>query len=417
MSILEFSTSVDIAARACQFCGDFRLNSFDDISPQAREIAFAYDKLRVAELQRIVWRFATRRAVLRPIDTTTMGLVPALWSSTAVYTLGSIVSYNGLIYVSQGFPLVGVTPDTPPLWSPYFGPMTISVWQNPAGTSTNPPNIGYYAGELVYYPAAENYVIYVSLSNANTDTPGAYPNWDPTIIYKRGDTVIYPSQGQLLSEPGDIPVFSSPGNIPVFSSATGPWQSQSDLNLNDIPGSDGNWVLVPAPNQLQFRTGQNWVQLDATLQGLNIIYPLGVGPCTDSSTRNIYKLPNGYLKHAPDQTDPNVITRVMSFMSAAPTDAQFENGYMVTSEIQSVMLRFIADMTDVTKMDDLFCEALAARIARDIHPAIVEKSEQGKVLMRTRAAYKEAIADARSNDAVERGASAQPQSPYLTVRF
>jgi hypothetical protein len=294
--------------------------------------------------------------------------------------------------------------------------MTISAWNNPTGTNTTSPNSGYYAGELVYYPAAENYTIYVSLVNANTDIPGVYPNWDSSIIYARGDTVIYPASGQLLSEPGDIPVFST-GGIAVNSAATGPWQSTRDLNAAVIPGFEGSWVLVPVPGQAQTRTGQKWLQLDATLEGTNIVYPLGVGPVTDSSTRNIYKLPNGFLKHAPDQSNPNQILRVMGVVSAAPTDAQFENGYMVTSEVRNLMLRFVADMTDVTRMDDLFCEALAARIARDIHPVIVEKADQGKVLARTRMAYKEAIADARMNDAVERNASAQPQSQYVSVRF
>lgn len=415
MAVQEYLTNVDIGARACQFCGDYRLFSFQDPSPQAREIAFAYDKLRLAELQRIVWRFATKRAVLRPINSTTMQLMPAVWVSTIPYGLGSVVSYNGLLWVSIGWPTVGATPDATPLWVPYFGPLTADVW---GSSSVNPATVGYFAGELVYYPATEAYSVYVSLQNGNTDTPGVTPTWDSTIIYNRGD-VVMTGEIALLSEPGDIPVTST-GGIPVFSSATGPWQSQKDLNLNVTPGSDpSSWVLLSSTQQTQFRTGetQKWLKLDATLQGMNLIYPIGVGPATDVNTRNLYKLPSGFLKHAPDQDNPNTNVRVMGVVSQAPTDAQFENGYMVTSQVAVVMMRFVADMTDVTQMDDLFCEALAARIARDVHPVITPKEEHMKVLARTQRAYKEAIGDARANDAIERDASAQPQSQYVSIRF
>lgn len=417
MSVQEFASNVDIGNRACQFVGDFRLNSFQDPSPQAREIAFAYDKLRLAELQRIVWKFATRRAVLRPINPTVMQLIPAAWSATLVYTTGSIVSYNNMIWVSQGWPPVGVTPDVSLTWVPYFGPMTINQWLPTINSdgSTNPGTNGYFAGELVYTPATENYTVYVSLSSSNTDTPGAYPNWINTVVYNRGDTVMYPAGGQLLSEPGDILVTST-GGIPVSSGATGPWQSTKDLNTT-IPGSDPSWVPAPVVGQQHTRVGQNWLQLDSTLQSIDIIYPIGTGPSTQNTTRNVYRLPNGYLKHAPDIDNPNEIVRVMGILSAAPSDAQFENGYMITSEVRAIMLRFIADMTDVTQMDNLFCEALAARIALDVGPTIVPKEERNQALARVARRYKEAIIDARANDAVERGASAQPQSQYATVRF
>lgn len=409
--VQQFSTAVDIGARACQFCGDFRLYSFEDPSPQAREIAFAYDKLRLAELQRIVWKFATRRVVLRPIETTTMILVPVDWSPSDVYPLGSIVSYNDQIYVSNGYPLIGVTPEASTLWVPYFGPTTVNQWQS--GTS-------YYAGELVYYPASESYTVYVSLENGNTDTPGAYPDWDATLTYNRGDTLMY-QPGALLSEPGNIPIVSSTDGVTtvtsVVSGATGPWQNNRDLNLNTQPGVDAGWVLVSDTGQSTYRTGQKWLRLTAELQGTNIIYPLGVGPSTDDNTRNIYRLPNGYLKHAPDIQNPNEIMRVMGVLARAPSDAQFENGHMVTSEVQAVMLRFVADMTDVTLMDNLFCEGLAARLALDVSPVIVPREDRKETIARVARRYKDVIADARMNDAVERGASAQPQNQYVSVRF
>lgn len=403
----EFSTNVDIGARACQLCGDFRLYSFQDASPQAREISFAYDKLRLSELQRVIWKFATRRAVLRPVDTASMLFIPAAWSATSIYMPGSVVSYDYMIFVSQGWPAVGDAPDAPPIWTPYFGPMTITPWDD---------GVRYFAGELVYYPAAETYTIYLSLQSGNTDTPGAFPDWASTTIYNRGDTVMYPGR-PLFSVPGNIPVFST-GGIRVSSAPTGPWQSLRDLNANVIPGADAqSWATLPITDQVHNRTGQKWLKLDSTLESINIVYPIGTGPSADLNTRNVYKLPNGYLKHAPDISNPNQILQVMGIVSDPPSDMQIENGYMVTSEVRAVMLRFVADMTDVTQMDDLFCEGLAARIALDVGPVILSKEDRRETLARVSRRYKDAILDARANDAVERGASAQPQSQYVSVRL
>ena len=82
---MSFLTPIDIANRALQHVGASRIDptlGFTEISKNAQEISFCYDKLRRAELRRNVWRFAIRSAVLRPIDTTTLMLVPALCSAS-----------------------------------------------------------------------------------------------------------------------------------------------------------------------------------------------------------------------------------------------------------------------------------------------------------------------------------------------
>ena len=82
---MEYLIPADICDRALQHCGAGRLDPvlrLNDKSRNARETGFAYGKVRRAELRRNVWRFATRRSVIRAIDSTTMMLAPALWVST-----------------------------------------------------------------------------------------------------------------------------------------------------------------------------------------------------------------------------------------------------------------------------------------------------------------------------------------------
>src|SRR4051812_5428279 len=93
--MVAFLSPVDIANRALQHCGASRIDvgqGFAEDSKNASETAFCYDKLRRAELRRNLWRFATKRAIIRAIDADTMILAPAMWVESTTYFVGSVVS-------------------------------------------------------------------------------------------------------------------------------------------------------------------------------------------------------------------------------------------------------------------------------------------------------------------------------------
>src|SRR5882672_7493787 len=100
-----FFAPTDIANRALQHCGAEMLDQFlgfNEVSKNARQTSFVYEKLRLAELRRNVWRFATRKAVIRPVDQNTMLLAPTLWVSTTTYFVGSLVTdASGNIWQSR----------------------------------------------------------------------------------------------------------------------------------------------------------------------------------------------------------------------------------------------------------------------------------------------------------------------------
>ena len=272
-----FTTNVDIANRALQHCGALRITAFTDNSKNAASVSFVYDKLRVAELRRNTWSFATRKVVLRAVDHTTMFLEPAAYSPSNSYVVGAIVAYNGIWYMATNPVAVNNAPGLGDPWEQYFGPQTISQWLPPLGspggeTYTPPYNTtAYYAGELVYYPADETAAVYESLTSDNTDVPGVVPAWDATVTYNKGATVLY--------------------SAVVY-------QSTVDLNLNSTPTGAGNWVTVPITQTDQL-SGPNWLKLDAAYRSHTFVYPIGTGPRSQDTTKNVFMLPYGYLKTAP----------------------------------------------------------------------------------------------------------------------
>lgn len=316
--MLDFETPVDIGNRALQHVGARRITAFTDNSTNAAEIEFCYDKLRRAELRRNTWRFAIRKAFLRPLDTDTTLLAPAAYVGATAYSAGAVVSYANTYWEALKA-TTGETPGTGSSWEIYSGPLTIQPYD---------ANTSYVSGELVL----EGGLVYRSLISSNVDTP-------PT---------------------------------------------------------------------------SNWLSLGAVSTALNILYPLGAGPLSQTETRNVFRLPNGFLKLAPQ--DPKAGSS--SFLGA-PSNLQYddydlEGDYIVARTTDTMRLRFIADVTLVPSFDPMFCEGLGARIGLEVCERLTQSTDK---LATIGQAYNKFMSEARIINAIETGAVEPPLDDYLSCRF
>lgn len=536
-----FSNPTNIANRACQRVGAKRIAAgalFTEDSKQAGEIASCYDELRVAELRRNVWVFAIRTAVLRPIDVTTLELVAATYASANIYVVGSVVTFNGSLYISTQNPNKGNQPDvSPSFWMQYFGPLTVNAFDK---------NTTYFSGELVYTPKHTAFNVYLSLSTSNADNPttvapwsnaattnrdglgivttyqigetasqwGGWvyqsnidnnqnfspaanpPQWNGTTTYSVGQSVqnagvIYTSliNVNLNSAPPNSnwttgPAINSPaawvagtsyaigatvtaidnhmytavtanqginpaldngvnwqdngwitqpilwasgttyaiGNV-VLGSNNHEYVSNGNGNLGNDPTLDVlsvnwtdygpvPWISVPAlePDQMQ---GQSWLKLDASVKSFFPLYPPNAGPVGQPFSRNMYQLPNGYLREAPQ--DPKAGST--SFLGA-PTGRQyddwnFQDNFFITMENRPIVFRFVADINDVSKMDPMFCEGLACRIGWEVCEALTQSTE--KITICTNI-YKTIMGEARAVNGIESAPDEPPLDDYIACR-
>lgn len=381
-----FTSPVDIANRACQHMGCLKLTagvwpSTDD-NVQASELNFAYDKLRRAELRRNLWTFAIRKAALRPLDTTSRKLVPAVWSSTTTYYSGSIVEYpggSGAWWVTTINENLNHTPGVDLTWDAYYGPIVALPFDS---------TTAYYAGELVYtFPGDGTYSIYVSISNSNTDTPATPDAWSATTTYTKDQVVSYNAVNYI---------------------------SLVDLNLNKEPDVSPTQWSTTIPSGVG--TGSmNWRPLTTAALTIPIFnYPIGAGPSSQSETRNVYMLPAGYLRTAP-QDGKQGLTQFLGAPSGPfQDDWQYEDGVITSRDVLPVPMRFVADHTQVSKMDDMFCEGLGARLALEC----VERVTQSNAKFNTiSGAYKAFMSEARLIDSIEQGPVNSPEDPYITCRI
>lgn len=427
-----FRNPVDIANRGLQQCGSPRLidetEGFNEISVQATNCAFVYDKLRRAELRRNLWRFSIRHAILRPFDTTSRALYAPLWSSTSNYFMGSLVSDAlGQFWVSQTNDNLDNDPGNSDAWELYFGALAIPAWVD--GTS-------YYAGDVVYVtPGDGTAAVYMSLLAGNDDDPTATAAFDATVTYGLAELVV---QSAVTYQ--SLIDFNL-ANTPSATTAPAAWDSGTTYgaaarvrgsdgymylsvaggNLGNDPVGDSGalWtntaVLAPWTSTLtRTASSTQWLRLDnAVLRPLFLVYPIGTGPVTDSRTRNVYRLPANYLRKAPQDPKAGSVSSLGAPSNLAYADWDLEGNYIVTREVQPIQFRFGADVSDVRQMDDMFCEGLGCRIGYEVAPAVTQSSSKRQEIA---SAYNKFMTEARIVNSIETGPEETPLDDWIACR-
>lgn len=431
----EYRADVDIGNRALQHCGASRIGSrgFSEDSKNASEVAFCYGKLREAELRRNVWTFAVRRTMLRAVDDDTMLLNVALWSPTTTYFVGSIASdqYSNL-WISRIPSNLNNDPLLTGYWEPYFGPLSVALY---ASTNT------YQSGELVYTTTGNGLSrVYLSLQADNADNPATATAYAAATVYKKNQVVTYLSvayMSLLDLNAGNTPslapaAWSSGATYGAAATVTGSngliYSSVGGGNLGNDPTTDDgtNWTStgVMSPWTTAFVGGagsDKWLLIGGTefpngvaLTTLNITYPLGSGPATQSVTKNIFKLPAGFLREASQNPKAGVTQYLGAPTGIIYNDWVLENGFLLTNDTGPIAYRFVANVTDVSRMDPMFCEGLAARVALEVCEPLTQSTSKLGAIAKV---YDQWMSDARTVNAIEQGTEQPPDDDYLTCRL
>lgn len=375
----DFKQPADVANRALQHVGARRIVALTDANDRASEVNFVYDKLRAAELRRNVWSFATRKVSLRPMDTDTMLVTfPVLSDNAAKFLIVSNGATPPRYYQAQ-------------VWQPTTSiddALAGSEWTRYFGVDTAEPfdtTIIYQLGELVYSPTG---VVYMSLAPNNGDDPttGTFPAWDNTLTYRRGDTVSYLGTN---------------------------YESDADLNLNNTPNVS-DWTDVTTLLQQGLRIGQTWLRLDgATVTSLEFAYPLGSGPVSQPNSRNVFRLPVGFLREATQDPKAGGTSYLGAPWGLAYDDWEYENGYIISSSAGPFIYRFVCDASDVLTFDPMFAEMLACRIAIEVCERLTQSDSK---LSNIASAYNKFGVEARLVNGIETGPSEPPVDDYIAAR-
>lgn len=379
-----FRIPVDVGNRALQHCGAKRIatSDFSEDSKQASEVGFCYDKLREAELSERDWTFAIKRTIIRAIDGTTMLLSPSLWSSSVTYFVGSIVADAvGSLWISNIPSNAGNDPLLTTYWDPYTGPLGVPLYDSTQS---------YSAGELVYTaPGDGTNKVYLSLIDGNSDNPATATAWDTTVTYFKNQVVTFNSIAYMSLV--DLNLGKEPDTSPTQWTTTFTGGSGS-VNWLEIGGSD-------------FPSG-------VALSTLNIVYPLGAGPAPDTFSKNAFLLPAGFLRRAPQ----NPKTGLIPLGGPSGTyydDWTIEGRFLISAETGPIPLRFVANITDVSKMNTVFCEGLALRVGIEVCQSLTQSEAKLAVIEKKYELWENR---AKTIDGIEDGWVEPPDDEFISVR-
>ena len=443
----RFLTPEDVVNRALQHVGSQYVTTFGpagDDTKQNDECSRVYHKVRRAELRRNVWRFATRKSVLYPVTQSMKTLTPTTWLIGTTYAQGVIVLYQNQIWQSRIASNVGNTPglDTSvdvqgiPVWVEYFGPLVIDQWYPPTLTEQIPASsnavgvttLAYNSGDLVYVsttttgPISQCYLGTGGTGYAVGDTgtlnmTGA-SNDATYIVTSVASGVV---TGFTLTGEGTLYPVTGDGHVEPASTATGGAQPGSGVGLTF------NTVVLPAGTQTVWRSlvsnnqsnplaqyGQ-WLAIPyASLVQFQLLYPLQSGPLSEDHSRNVFVLPYGYLKQAPQDPKAGSTSYLGAPSGLSYDDWTFEGNFFTSSEQYPITFRYVADMQNVSEMDDMFCEGWAARIGVEICEALTQSAEKIKTC---EAMYKLVMTEARVVNGIETGPVEPPEDDYIECRY
>lgn len=450
-----YQIPLDIANRAIQhLIGVTRIYAMTDTTAQAREIAFAYDKIRDAELRRNAWRFAIRRAVLRPLTTATVLWTPAAWVATTTYAAGAVVRYTpaGLNVSEDGanpvpylwycdIPIAGLAtnlaPDISTAWHRYFGPVTCEPFVSADAVPIAPTLSSTLAGAL----AAATYYVKVTYITTTGETlpstvsslvvavnrelvvtsPIAQTNATKYHVYvgtTTGEETLQTGTGAITigtdwTEPASGLVAGR--GLPLTKSST----SLPGMWAQEITVLDATVYTSLVSSNIDAPPSGKWLAQGGTVAPLNILYPLGAGPAADTSTRNVFRLPYGFLRKAP--TDPASDTgQYVGIPSGlADEDWVFEGNYVISRMTNPLLVRFVSDMVDVYDFDPLFCEMVAARIASEVAgcPGVCSADMVGASMRNANAHYRAERLQAYQANSLLVGRAATPMNRYMVARL
>jgi hypothetical protein len=297
-------------------------------------------------------------------------------------------------------------------------------WQSQTQFNLNqqPGIYGHWSGTPTYVLGAlvigSDQILYSSLiaSNHNVNpanganpaswakqgAPGSWPMWNPTTTYGLNGTavgsdgIVY--QSLQAGNTGNQPVGSTYNPL---TPTTNWWMSL---------GYEAPW----ASNFNSSTANASWLGLSATLGNLNITYPIGTGPTIQTTSKNIFKLPKGYLRTAPQDPKRGSVSPLGAPTGMMYNDWEYDGQFIISQTPFPIVFRFVADVTQVGTMDDMFCEALGARIGMEVCEAVTQSNSK---IATAAGMYKQFVNEARTVNGIEQGPTEPPLDDYISCRL
>lgn len=292
---------------------------------------------------------------------------------------------KGAVQVKQCYDVLRRAEMRERLWK--FAPRTVVL--RPVTSTT----------QVLTFPAYAAGTTYAALRIVtDNDYSGNSATWISLVSSNTGNTPrLSPSQwaqyhGQVQCDSWSSSISYYTGEIVLYSGTL--YISPTDANLNNTPNVSG-WTALTGATSTTLQT------------------PYSLTANRAGTVLNAYRLPANYLRIAPQ--DPKTAGTVYSAVGGGMqyTDMEFRGSYIISAAVSPLIFRFGCDVYNVADMDDMFCEALAARMAMSMVETLTQKPQ----LMQTMTTlYNSFIAAAGKLNAIEQGSTEEEEAGFKISR-
>lgn len=323
------------------------------------------------------------------------------WAVGTTYAAGNaVIDANLNLWVSLTAGNVGHAPASgSAFWAAYPAPS-----QYPLGSTS-------YSSQFANAPTGGGAPL---VFNAQSSTSGI-SEWSPTTSYTAGTLVDYKQTQYVAIGVAANLNLVPPSNASSWAAITNgtPYQSLVDLNTNQPPASSaGAWTSTLTETA---KNGPGWLAVpNVYLASPFLTYPLGSGPVEQSATRNVFQLPAGFLREAPQDPKAGSTSYLGGPTGLMYNDWQYQGNYIISRTAYPIVYRFVADVSLVPTFDDMFCEGLGAAVGLATCRRITQSDAGVQIAMRE---YDRVIGQARVVNGIETGATEPSEDDFLTVRI
>jgi len=250
-----------------------------------------------------------------------------------------------------------------------------------------------------------------------------FPAYNAATAYVAGDIVLYGNAlySCLVAGTGQTPGVG--GFAPYWEAYYGPLQAEAHSNATTYFPGDIVMVSTTVYRNINILSNINHVPPNATYwmapagaSSLSPLYhaPTNYDPPAATSTtvaRTMYRLPANYLRMAPQDPKKPSVARLGTTAGINYNDWEIENGFIVTTDTTGgLIFRFVADTTNVMAMEDMFCEAVACRMALSINEVMTQRPDLSQFVT---SIYTRLVREAQIISAIEGGSTEQDVEVFM----
>lgn len=234
-------------------------------------------------------------------------------------------------------------------------------------------------------------------------------SWSSVTTYPLGGIVFFNGLNWVSSAAANLGVTPGTGN-PVFGWAEfpqpqfiSPFGAGTQYYAGEMVTVNTNVYIATGPTAVAPPQTPWVLSPGLSLATPTFFFPAGITTNTLNKPKTAYPMPVGYIRVMPQEPKSASMPAQLSTAGMQNADFEFEGGFLYTAVFTGPMVfRFATDLQNVVWFDDLFCEALACRVALELSETITQSAQKVDAL---HSLYLEYVEKAVRVNAIEAGST------------